>query len=831
MDELHKKEEAVENLEERLKQAERSLAQVKATRNQIIEQQEQLRKWKNTTDEVSKLLKEKEGQRAKSYEKESLDKECSSLSAKLDLYRGEVQRREEKIKDLTESVDLKEELAIGEREAAKKKMPALKEDRDSWMEKTLDINRRHKAVQAECTGLTTRWELFKIEQKNKKELVVALESKLHEKEQYFTSLLGPYKKELEVQTDLRNKWRETTQKMDRLLKRKESDCITFSTQLESSIDELSSRKQQVAKLESLLNDEMKFSSSEMQRLEKQLAEQKLECENWKQSTLDVERLLQDKKQECANLQVRLQVFRRQVENQSEQIARMESAYKAKQDEATAQMDELQAQLREQEKIRDKSVDGTLEINQQIKNKEMQCTSVSVRLDLFRAELKNRENHVAQLEGKLRDAEDLSASSLNPMREQLASQKEELSKWEKSTVDIEELLKKRDEERIGLSTRLKLFQLQLKTVGENVAKLEMKVKQREEAFAEEVAPFQNALEVQQAEQDRWTKATKEIQDLLEDRKSQITGLKTRLSLFRREVKHREDLVESIKEKLEKKETELDNEQLEPIRTELASQKEQRDQWAQTTAGVVSLLKDNEEHVAGLTTRLACFRVELSKREEACNEIKKKLYDHKELSESQIGILRRELAAQVEQRDQWHATTTDLQKQIDEKKKESVELLTRLELVQREIETCDKQIQFLAEKIRVNDAALAEVEKLKKELKIQQDHRDELNKNTVETDKLLKEKKDECAGLSTRLVVFRQELQKRTDRLTSMETEIEEKEELSNAQIESLMNEIQTQREQREKWSSTTEEMKNLLKEKESQCLMLSAELELLTKLQG
>lgn len=831
MNELHKKEEAVENAEIRLKEAEQGMKQVQNMKKELSEQVEQRRKWNKSADEISRLLQEKQREHAGAKEKNNLDQECSRLSAKLELFKEEIQRRNEKIKSLSVSAEQKEDLMIAEQEAAWKVIPGLKDDRDSWMEKTLEINRKLKAVQVECTGLTTRWELFKIEQKNKKDTFAALEAKLNEKEVHFASMIDPYKKELQIQTDLRNKWQETTQKMDRLLKRKESECITFSTQLESSIDELSSRKEKVANLEARLRDKKELSVMEMEYLRNEHVAQKEDLANWEKSTQKIEKLLNDTKQECANLKVRIQVFQRQVENQDERIAIMESAYTTKEDSAAAEMDVLRAQLQKQEEARDQSVNSTLEINRQIQNKESQRTNISVRLHLFQSELENREECVAKLEDRLKETEGQSAMELGPIRTQLSNQRSEFQKWSKSTIDIEEQLKVRDEERIGLSTRLKLFQLQLKAVEDTVAGLEKKIEEREEEAATDMAPIQNALQAQKAECDRWTNATKEIQELLEDRKAQITGLATRLSLFRGEVKHREEVVASIQKKLEEKEAELQEEQIDPIKEQLAAHQEQRDEWAETTAGLVKMLKENQEHVAGLQTRLSCFQAELQQREEACNAAKKRFDDERELSGAQVQVLKRELAMQVEQRDKWRVATSEMNQELDTKKKECVALSTRVEVFKQEIQKHDQHIEELKSKVIGNEATLAEVEELKKELRVQQEHRDSLNKSTMETDTLLKEKKDQCAGLATRLLVFRQELQKRIERLASTETKIKEKEELSDAQIESLQKDLEAEREQREKWTETTAELKQLLKEKEAQCSTLSAELELLTSFQG
>ena len=829
MSELQKKEEAVDVADTKLKECLQGLSQMDNLKNEIKVQEDQRRKWNDSTNEVAALLRQKQEQRSRSSDKK-LEQECISLSAKLELFRGELQRREEKVKNMKSTQEHRGELLLAEKASLEKRVSALKEDRDSWMEKTLNINKTLKDTQAQCLGLSTRWDLFKNELKNRKEVVAALETKLKDREEHHSKMMEPYSRELKVQIDLRDKWLETIEKMERLLKKKESECITFTTQLETAIDDLASRKEQVASLEARLSEAGELSKLEMENLNKQLHSATESLTSWKASTQNVEKLLKEKRQECANLRVRLQVFNRQVENQDNRIATLENAFKAKQEDMQAQMDALQEQLREQQMTRDESVSNTLDINRQIKAKESQCTSISVRLSLFKSELENREKCVATLEEKLNDVEGMSALHLDPVKAQLYAQKEELEKWSKNTKEIQQLLKQRDEERIGLSTRLKLFQLQLKTIEENVARLEQRVKEREEAASIEMAPFKNALDAQRAERDRWTESTMEIQRLLQDRKGQITGLTTRLALFRREVKHREQAVTTLESKLREKQEDLNAAKIEPIKKELETHLQQRDQWAETTAGIVNMLRTKRGECHGLTTRLACFKIELQKREEACNILMKKVNDKKEFCGSQVQVLQSELAMQMEQRDKWRETTAEMQKQLADRKVQCTGLSTRVELFQKEIQGHDDAIAGLKLKLQENDAAIAEVEELKKELRAQKEHRDALTKAMQETDELLKEKKEQCAGLATRLTVFRQQLKERMDRLALTETKIKEKEEMSTAQIESLKIDLQAQREQRDKWTETTEELKKLLEEKEHQCSTISAELELLASMQ-
>jgi chromosome segregation ATPase len=821
MAELQNKEDAVDAAETQLAETEKGLAQIANMANEIQVQEEQKRKWRESTNEVTRLLQQKQDQ---------LSTDSISLSAKLELFKGELQRKESKVQELKATAEHRDELLRSDKAKLEKRIPALKEDRDAWMEKAMAINQSLKDNQAECTGLSTRWELFKVELKNRKEAVAQLEIKLKEKEEHHARMVEPYERELNVQVGLRDKWIETIDKMQRLLRKKESECVTFTTQLETSIDELSSRKQQVAHLESRLSQALDRSQMEMGNLQAQLTTATESLSSWNASTLGVEQLLKDKRQECANLKVRLQVFRRQVATQDGRVAALEASYKAKKAAVDAQVDALHSQLRAQQCARDESLSTTLSINQQIKAKELQCTSVSVRLSLFRQELANRERCVAILEEKLKDTEEMSALQLDPVKAQLQQQKNEVAKWVANTKDVEQQLKQRDDERVGLATRLKLFQLQLKSIEESVALLEERVKEREETAAHEIAPFKNALQAQQAERDRWTASTMEIVNLLQDRKTQITGLTVRLSLFRKEVKHREALVASLEDKLEEKEEELNDFKIDPVKNQLASLTAERDQWATMTENLVKMSETKHSEIDGLKTRLVCFKVELQKREEACNVLLKRYNDQKNLSGAQVQVLKSELAMQMEQRDKWRDTTAEMRKQLEDREAQCVGLNTRVELFQKEIDSHDATIASLKLKVKENDAAIAEIEELKKELQVQREHRNALGESMEETDQLLKEKKAQCAGLATRLIVFRQQLKERMERLTATEAKIQEKEELSNAQIESLKIDLQSQKEQRDKWSETTDELKTLLEEKEKQCAIISAELELLASFQ-
>jgi len=829
MSELQKKEEAVEALEKKQKENTKGLAQMEKLKDEIKEQEEQKIKWRESTDEIETMLKRKQEQKKES-PSQALEKDCISLASKLQLFRGELKRREDKVKDLKSTLEHRSELLRAEKVTLSKTIPTTKDDRDSWMEKTLDINRTLKDVQGQCLGLSTRHELFKAELKSRKENAAALQEKVKEKEDYHSSAIAPYMKELKVQTELREKWVATIEKMETLLDIKEQDCVVKTTQLESAIDELTSRKEQVADLEGKLNDALELSEYELGSLNKRLAVATENLTTWKASTDNVERMIKEKRQECGWLRVRMQVFNRQVESQDNRIATLESAYKAKQEEMGQQMETLQNQLRDQKSARDNSVNTTLKLNQQIKAKEQQCSVISVRLTLFKSELESREQSVATLESKLNDTEGLSSLMVDPVKAQLEKEREELTKWTQNTKDVEQQLKQRDEERVGLATRLKLFQLQLKTMEENVAKLEERVRERVANVASEMRPYKTALDAHKAERDRWTESTKEIQRLLNDRKSQISGLTTRLALFRKEVRHRERVVSNLEDQLEEKEAAIEENKIEPVRDELEKLEQERDQWKETTAGIEESLKTKRGEIHGLNTRLGCFTMELQKREEACSLAAKKLDEKKGLYGTQVEVLQSELAMQREQRDKWKQTTTDIKQQVQERNSQAAGLSTRVALFQTEIKGRDEAIAKLKLKLKENDVAVAELEELKKELETQKERRDALKKTMDETDQLLKDKKVECASLATRLSEFRKELKERMDRLASTETTIKEKEEMSAAQIESLKMDLKAQKEQRDKWTETTSELKKLLEEKEGQCSIISAELDLLTSLQ-
>jgi len=830
MSELQNKEGAVEAAEAAHKNIVLGLAQMDNLKNEIKVQEEQMRKWQASTDELTETLKQKEQSRTWNAGKK-LEEDIISLKAKLELFVGELERREEKVKSLQSTSIHRRDILTSDKAPLEKKIVSLKEDRDSWMEKTLKINQNLKDVQTEAVGLTTRWELFKEELRKRKESTATLEATVRDKEEHFGRTVNPYEKELQVQTDLRDKWLETIDKMQRLLKKKESECINFTTKMETAIDELSSRKEQVRSLEAQLSDVQELAVAQAGDLHKRLATAREGLETWNASTKNVNQLLKDKRQECANLRVRLQVFRRQVETQDSRIMSLEAAYQAKHNAIGAQLDDLQNQLSEQQSARDESVSTTLSINQAIKAKELQCTSITVRLSLFRTELGNRAKTVETLENKLNDAQGMSAIQLDPVKAKLRAQKEELAKWTENTNDIEQLLKTRDSERIGLATRLALFQSQLKTIEESVSTLDQRLQKRMQSATSEMAPFKNALDTQRAERDRWSDSTKEIHRLLQDRKTQILGLTTRLQLFKKEVKHRAQAVSTIEAKLAEKQEEIDSTKIEPVQSELATRQKERDEWAKTTTGIEDMLKSKHSEIDGLSTRIACFTLELQKREEACKVLTKKYNDNKGLLESQVQVLKSELAMQVEQRDKWRETTAEMKKQVQDRKVQCAGLTTRVELFQKEIAGHDEAIVGLKLRLEENGTAVAEVEELKKELKVQQESRDALNKAFIETDELLKEKKAAAAGLATILVVFRQQLKERMDRLTATETKIKTKEDLSTAQIESLQLDLHAQQEQRDKWTDTTTELKHLLEAKERQCSIISAELELLTGLQA
>ena len=118
--------------------------------------------------------------------------------------------------------------------------------------------------------------------------------------------------------------------------------------------------------------------------------------------------------------------------------------------------DLQNELQFQREQRDHCLEATLTMNKSMKEVKEPCVSLTTRLSLFKKELEGREERVNVLDMQVREKTEHAYSILEPLRSELQKQLNARDEWNESTLDIFWMLKERQDQTVGLTTRLGTF---------------------------------------------------------------------------------------------------------------------------------------------------------------------------------------------------------------------------------------------------------------------------------------------------------------------------------------------------------------------------------------
>ena len=815
--EMNSREQRVKEQQAKLDEARRENDEdLEGLRSSLDYLQKQRDDWTQKSAEIDCLLKERES-------------EVVGLSTRLELFMTQLQQYEENISSTDEK--MKGVRGMLNHQTLAKEIESLKEERDKWTESTIEIDRLLKSRKAEIIGLRTRSKLFRVELERREEQVKELEEKLSSKEAAFDEKIEPTEKSLKTLVDLRDQWLTTTENLNNMLVEKQEQCLPVSSKLEESIDIVSQCKERIDLLESKLCEEEGFASDTLLNLKRTLDEKEAELRHWSESTKSVESLLQEKTQGVASLNTRLVVFSNELQVRDNAVKSVESKIAERRKEYDSDLAAIQENIKAEQSERDRIIGNTMKMNKHLKSLEETCVGLRTRSKLFENEAKVRDEQVTNLAALLQDKDYIYNGQIKSLNEKISSEEEELKKWTDSTQEMENLLKKTEGECVGLSTRLKLFQLEENKFAGTVALLEGKVKTKEDSATEDLDPVESKLRAEEQERESWTEKTLELNGLLQQKKTEVVGLSTRSKLFKTELNQREEHVARIDAKIKEGEDDFATE-VEPLRRELAVQIEERDTWEQSTEKIKSLLEQTQKEVASIPTRLDVFLREQKLREDAVNELETKIREKDNIVAIELGFLLNELQLQQKNRAQWKKTTLDIHRLLKETKEQCAKFTSKLDACKIDLRERQERITTLETKIRDNrDLSNTQLNTLRNEVKVQKGYREKLQKASEDLSRLLQEAEKEYEELSKKLETTYDQTQDLTLQVESLETKVKDKKENTAAQVEQLKEQLSVHLQQRNEWRENTMQMKEELKKKTDLCTRLNAKLGLLKKLKN
>lgn len=785
----------------------------------------------NLAGKVEKLMKElanREEQWDK-FEKDAKAKEVDS-KAQIEAIKKEYSAKEASQKDSITSkknacVELQNQLESLSKEMkdSEVELSIFEEQREKWNNASDSMSRMLKEKREEIVGLTTRMELFMGELKSRKERVGSLEQKVLAKKELVESDLEELRISVKAQREEHENWSKKTAEIERLLGARQEEAQEFTTRVESLTKELESTSEKVLALETKVQDKAFVILANKESMEKTLRDEQNQRAHWTKQHAEMGRLLKARQDEFACLTARVEIFATELQARETIVENLESKVKDKEATVETQLVALKKDLGGKQAFRDTWSESTKEIHCLLDEKKDQCVGLSTRVELFHLELRKRGERVASLERIFTERSGIGAAALEPYCVQLNAHKADLDKWTNSTLEIKRLLQSRRDECVGLTTRLSLFNQKLCDYDGQVDELSKKVDAKLGSHTNDVVPLQNTLRKHQEERDSWESKTTDIGKQLEERQNQCVGLTTRLALFRQQAKYHEEQVLALEAKASDLHERFDL-QIVPLRSELKAQREGLECWKESTVNVEKLLQQAENECVCLTGELKQHIAKLQGCQKEVATLQAKVEVKGDIVTAKKKHYLTEHQKDAQELNNWSSKTKDLEDLLVEKEGQIIGLTTRLalfelELVNRQTACSDFQTKFTTTKEEFENKIL----NLQNELQFQREQRDHCLEVTLNMNKSMKEVKEPCIGLTTRLSLFKKELEGREDRVKLLDTQVREKTEHALSMLEPLRKELQKQQDARDKWNDSTLDIFWMLKERQDQTVGLTTRL--------
>lgn len=851
-------------LEERKSTVQMFTSELQSRDEQLaIFEQEQVKVKEELYNEIEALKTELQGQEKLQQENLSnMDSQCADLAGKVEGLMKELESREEQWQNFEKEAKAREQDSAVQIEAIKKEFAAkeraqmenldvkskecselsskievlttdmkeseeqftsFQKQRQKWSEATVEMKRTLQGKKDEIVGLRTRMELFISELGSREERVTSLEQKLEAKKELTAELVESLTTDLQEQKAEQEEWNTKTTKISHLLEEREAETKELIAKLENLTNELKSTLEKVSALEASVADKEHAANSKAEHFQTSLDESQQTRSKYNESILEIKKKSNERQEECASLVARLEMLTVELQTRETIVTSLEAKIKDREEVVTSQIEVFEKQLKANEDHRHSWSKSTEEIRRLLEEKKGQCVGLQTRVDLFKIELQKRDDLVVSLENVLKEKEDHASAKLEPYRAQLQSHQKDLEKWNNSTEEISRLLKDRQEQCVGLKTRLSLFTKQMQQHQEQVETLTGRIENKEADIGESIVSLKEQLRNQLEDRDSWDEKTIEIGRLFKDRQEQCIGLSTRLGLFQQQTQYHKEqvaLLESSIAHLEEKSAY----QVDPLRDELKVKREGLDSWRDSTLNVERLLKEAQEECVELTAELKNHVVNLQNDQQGVAILELKVADKEDLAASRREAYLVEHKQQEEERQKWTTTTQDLEKLLKDKEGQILGLTTRLSLFESERSKRENIVASLELNLKERGHKFeSEIRALQNELAFQKEQRDHVLESTLHMNKSMKEVKEPCIGLTTRITLFRKELDAREERVRVLEAQVEEKQESVNSELEPLRVQYRKAIDDRDKWNDATLEIFWMLKDRQDQTTGLSTRL--------
>ena len=807
--ELASRQDKASNLNEKMRQVQvLSVKELDQLQQDLKVQIRQRVTLQEKAQEMTHLLEEKQDQ-------------CGQLSSRLESSQGELKALEDRLALLTNDVEKRRVAAAARVEAMQAHLENDRKDGEECREVAGATGDELKKKQEEFVQLTTRMDLYLKELQFRDEQVASLETKMAAKEELATTEIKTLRNQLQVLQERRDEWNKTTTTLEQMLRGKKAQVVGLTTRAELFERELQERQAGVATLESKLRELQEGEAMKMAPLRNELCRLESERDAWKEITDEILRLLHQKKAQIPGIKTRLQLFKAQLAERDQRVAKIKSSFEEKRNGVMTAMAPGREKLELQRLQRNYWVSKTEEINRLLNQKRGQIVGLTTRVSLFKQELKIKDEIVVQLEKKLADKKNARELTTAPLKKQLEEQTTGRDEWRTSTEQVQNLLIERKKKSAELTTEVKRLVYDLQSYQQRRARLESLVEAKKPYYENRRINIEEDRKAIEQHRDEWIVKIKELARTQNSLQAAILALQTRVSLFEKELEQRREAVQSFEDIFVEME-EKSSFKLQLLRDEIDAGKREHEAAVEQTLHLNKEAKTTKRQCIGLTTRMKLFSRELEKRQTLVSEQEAKIDCTEQgfaATLERLGLARKE---QAEKRDQWKQKTEDIERLFNRTEGELVGLGTRLELFMNQVMEHEENVSRAESKL--NTKRGLSNPSYAKEYGAAKEKRDEWTSKALEIQRLLNMKKAQIPGLQTRGSLFRKELGRLEEQVVALDKKIAEKTSLAAAKIAPFRKALIGYAKQRDEWKTNVEKINQSLNEKQEECLPISARLE-------
>jgi len=190
------------------------------------------------------------------------------------------------------------------------------------------------------------------------------------------------------------------------------------------------------------------------------------------------------------------------------------------------------ELKLQQKLRGKWKKVTIEMHRLLKETKEQVANLTTEFDTAKADLKTRQDRIADLETSLRDGRDMVAQQLKTVRNEIEHQRDQRDKLSQTCTTLKRHLEEAKKQCVLLSQKLEESESKAQASTVDIEKLQVKVDEKKKHDAAQIDSIKDQVKVHLEQQTEWEQNTKYLNEQLKEKQTLCATAKAKLALLKK-----------------------------------------------------------------------------------------------------------------------------------------------------------------------------------------------------------------------------------------------------------------------------------------------------------